>query len=179
MSRVGKKPVDIPSGVEVKVEGSKISVKGSGGVLTHVIDPLITASVEDGKVLLKRGQEDRKARSIHGLTRSIINNMVVGVNKGFEKNLEISGVGFRAQVQGRTMQLSLGFSHPVNFPLPDGIEAKVDKQTLITLKGRDRHLVGQVAAKLKAIRRPEPYKGKGIKYAGETILRKEGKSGKK
>jgi large subunit ribosomal protein L6 len=178
MSRIGKKPIPIPSGVQVKVEEQQIRVKGPKGELTRKLDPRIMVSVEDGHVSVKRDQDDRSTRSLHGLVRSDISNMLNGVTKGYQKTLEISGVGFRAQVQGKTLQLNLGFSHQLNFPLPAGIEAAVDKQTIITIRGVDKYLVGQVAANLKACKPPEPYKGKGIKYAGEVIIRKEGKAGK-
>ena len=179
MSRVGKKPIAIPSGVQVNIQGSTLKVKGPGGELTQTLDPRIKVAVEEGNVVVRRGEEDRKTRSLHGLIRSDISNMLLGVSQGFQKTLEMSGVGFRAQLQGKNIQLSVGFSHPVSFVVPTGIDAKVDKQTIITIKGSNKQLVGQVAANIRAIKPPEPYKGKGIKYSGEVIQRKEGKGGKK
>jgi large subunit ribosomal protein L6 len=178
MSRVGKKTIPIPGGVQVRVEGKQIYIKGPKGELSRKLEPQITISIEDTQVQVKRDQDDRITRSLHGLVRSDLNNMLNGVTKGFSKTLEINGVGFRAQVQGRALQLNLGYSHPVNFTLPPGIDATVEKQTIITIRGMNKYLVGQVAANLKSCRPPEPYKGKGIKYSGEVIIRKEGKSGK-
>ena len=178
MSRVGRKPIPIPDGVQVRIEGGRIYVKGPKGELSRGLNPHMIVSVQDGHVVVKREQEDRDIRALHGLVRSEINNMLIGVTKGYQKTLEINGVGFRAQVQGRALQLNLGFSHPLTFPLPSGIEATVEKQTLITIQGVDKYLVGQVAANLKACKPPEPYKGKGIKYTGEVIIRKAGKTGK-
>jgi large subunit ribosomal protein L6 len=178
MSRVGRKPVAIPSGVQVKIEGQEIHVKGPRGQLSRSIDSRVKLLVKDGQVQVEREQDDRLIRSLHGLIRSNINNMMIGVSQGYQKILEINGVGFRAQLQGKSLQLNLGFSHPVVFPLPSGIDAKVEKQNVITIQGVDKQQVGQVAADLKAIKPPEPYKGKGIKYAGEVIHRKEGKTGK-
>ncbi|MBI5182376.1 MAG: 50S ribosomal protein L6 [Nitrospirae bacterium] len=178
MSRIGKKPVSIPSGVDVKVEKNNVFIKGPKGELNKEFHPRIGIKVEGGNILVSRASDDKLDRALHGLSRSIIANMVTGVTKGYEKSLEISGVGYRAQMQGRSIALSLGFSHPINFELPKGIEAVVDKQTNITIKGIDKYLVGQIAANIRGLKRPEPYKGKGIKYAGEHIRRKEGKTGK-
>jgi large subunit ribosomal protein L6 len=178
MSRVGKKPITIPAGVQVRVEGEKVWVKGPKGELTRMVDSRMQVSVEEGRLIVKRQNEDRQTRALHGLFRSHLNNMVVGVTQGYQKTLEISGVGFRAQLQGRALQLSLGFSHPIEFSLPPGIDVRVDKQTAITVQGADKYLVGQVAANLRSLKPPEPYKGKGIKYTGEVIIRKEGKTGK-
>lgn len=178
MSRVGNKPIPIPSGIQVTVQGSTVRVKGPGGELTESIDPRVRVSVEKSEVLVKRESDEREIRSVHGLTRTHLSNMVDGVSRGFQKILEINGVGFRAQVQGRNIQLSLGYSHPVVFALPAGVDAKIDKQTVITLKGPDKRLIGQVAANLRGIKPPEPYKGKGIKYSDEVVHRKEGKTGK-
>jgi len=178
MSRVGKKPIPIPDGVQVKIEGEQIYVKGPKGELAKNLNPRLKVSVQDKQVVVNREQDDRSTRSLHGVVRSDINNMVVGVIKGYQKTLEINGVGFRAQVQGRTLQLNLGFSHVLTFPLPPGIEASVEKQIQVTIQGVDKYLVGQVAANLRACKPPEPYKGKGIKYTGEVIIRKEGKTGK-
>lgn len=178
MSRIGKKPVFIPSGVDVKVEKNNVLIKGPKGELNKEFHPRIGIKVEGGNILVSRASNDKLDRALHGLSRSIIANMVTGVTKGYEKSLEISGVGYRAQMQGSSLTLSLGFSHPINFELPKGIEAVVDKQTNITIKGIDKYLVGQIAANIRGLKSPEPYKGKGIKYAGEHIRRKEGKTGK-
>ncbi|HTN44135.1 MAG TPA: 50S ribosomal protein L6 [Nitrospiria bacterium] len=178
MSRVGKKPILIPSGVQVKVDEKKVHIKGPKGELSRLMESGIGAKVEDGRVVVTRQSDDRLQRAKHGLFRSDLNNMVNGVSQGYQKTLEISGVGFRAQVQGRNLTLALGFSHPTVFVLPAGIDASVDKQTVITIKGADKYLVGQVAAEIRDLKRPEPYKGKGIKYSGEVIERKEGKTSK-
>jgi large subunit ribosomal protein L6 len=178
MSRVGKKPVLIPSGVQVKVDEKGVWAKGTKGEMTRSLESGIGVRVEDGRIVLTRQSEDRIHRAKHGLLRSDIHNMIVGVSQGYQKTLEISGVGFRAAIQGRNLSLSLGFSHPTVFALPAGIEASVDKQTVITIKGANKYLVGQVAAEIRDLKPPEPYKGKGIKYAGEVIERKEGKTSK-
>jgi large subunit ribosomal protein L6 len=178
MSRVGRMPVKIPSGVQVKVSGSTVTVKGAKGELTRSFDPNIGVAVEDSKIVVTR--PDNKAYdALHGLTRALIQNMVTGVTTGFRKNLEIEGVGYRAELQGKNLVLSLGFSHPVPFEPPAGIAFVVDKsQRLVSVEGVDRQLVGEVAARLRAIRPPDPYKGKGIHYQGEKIRRKAGKAGK-
>ncbi len=178
MSRIGKKPVLIPANVQVKVDGGKITVKGPKGELARTLAQQVQVSIQGGEIIVNRQSDERQARSIHGLMRNEIQNMVTGVTQGFQKTLEISGVGFRAAVTGRAISLNLGFSHPVNFALPAGIDAAVEKQTIVTIKGTDRYLVGQTAADLRALKPPEPYKGKGIKYSGERIIRKEGKTGK-
>ena len=178
MSRIGKKPVAIPSGVEVKVEGSAVTVKGPKGILQQTFHPKMNIKVEGGNLLVSAPANGKNYSALHGLTRSIIANMMLGVTKGFEKSLEITGVGYRAQLQGRNLIINLGFSHPVNVELPPGIEAAVDKQTVITIKGIDKYLVGQVAANIRVFKKPEPYKGKGIKYSDERIRKKEGKTGK-
>jgi large subunit ribosomal protein L6 len=178
MSRIGKKPIPIPSGIDVKIEKNSVSVKGPKGELKQDFHPKIGVKIDNGDILVSRSSDDKFDRALHGLTRSIIANMVTGVTKGYEKSLEINGVGYRAQVQGRQLVMTLGFSHPVNFELPNGIEAVVDKQTNITIKGIDKYLVGQTAANIRSLKKPEPYKGKGIKYADEHIRRKEGKTGK-
>ena len=178
MSRVGKKPILIPSGVQVKVEENGVRVKGPKGELTRSLENGISVKIENGQMVVTRQSDDRIHRAKHGLLRSDLNNMVIGVSQGYQKTLEISGVGFRAQVQGRSLSLALGFSHPTVFALPTGIEASVDKQTVVTIKGADKYWVGQVAAQIRDLKPPEPYKGKGIKYAGEVIERKEGKTSK-
>jgi large subunit ribosomal protein L6 len=179
MSRVGKKPIEIPAGVEAKLETGKITVKGPLGEISQSVNPKLTVKKENNNLVVERPSDQKIYRELHGLTRNLIANMVTGVSKGYEKSLEISGVGFKAQAQGANLMLSLGFSHPIVYPIPKGIKATVDaKQTLITLKGVDKQLVGQIAANLRSLKKPEPYKGKGIKYSNEVIQRKEGKAGK-
>jgi large subunit ribosomal protein L6 len=179
MSRVGKKPIELPSGVETKIQTGKVTVKGPLGEISQDVNPKLTIKKENNVLMVERPSNQKIYRELHGLTRNLLANMVLGVSKGYEKTLEISGVGFKAAVQGTNLLLSLGFSHPIVYPLPTGIKASVDpKQTLITLKGIDKQLVGQIAANLRNLKKPEPYKGKGIKYGGEVIQRKEGKAGK-
>jgi len=178
MSRIGKRPVEIPAGVEVKLDGVSLSVKGPKGSLNRVFHENMIIRKEDSNLIVERPSDLILYRSLHGLTRTLISNMVVGVTKGFERTLEITGVGYKAEVKGRVLLLNMGYSHPVNFDLPDGIDAAVEKQTSIKISGIDKELLGQVAAKIRSVRKPEPYKGKGIRYAEETILRKEGKKGK-
>ena len=175
MSRIGKMPVPIPSGVKVQVEGSLVRAEGPKGKLTQPIPAGLLAAVDGGKVTIARQGDDRRIRALHGLARALVANMVNGVKNGFEKKLEIVGIGYRAQAQGRNLQLALGYSHPVIFPLPEGITAEIEKQTAITLRGADKALLGETAARLRALRKPDPYKGKGIKYADEVIRRKVGK----
>ncbi|MFN3395480.1 MAG: 50S ribosomal protein L6 [Thermodesulfovibrionales bacterium] len=180
MSRIGKKPIEIPSGVEVKVEDGNISVKGPKGSLNWRCPEGISVSVEGGKVVVIRRGDGKNEKALHGLSRSLIANMVTGVSQGYQRILEIHGIGYRAQVQGNRLLLTLGYSHPVEYQLPEGVSATVDqKQTTITLSGVDKHLIGQVAANLRALRSPDPYKGKGIRYAGERLKLKVGKAGKK
>jgi large subunit ribosomal protein L6 len=179
MSRIGKQPIEIPSGVKITIDGSSVKVEGPKGTLARTITDGVSLEIKDSKLCVERADESIKARSAHGLTRTLLNNMVVGVTKGFETALEITGVGYRAEVKGDVLNLSLGYSHPVNFPLPKGITVEVDKMTKLVVKGIDKELVGQSAAKIREFRGPEPYKGKGIRYATETILRKAGKTGKK
>lgn len=178
MSRIGKNKIDIPQGVDIKIDSGFVRVKGPKGQLELKLPSPLTVRMQDGHLLVERTSEDNAVRALHGTIRNQIQNMVRGVTQGYTKVLEISGVGYRAQVQGRTLAFTLGFSHPVNFELPSGIEANVEKQTIVTLKGIDRYLIGQVAANIRNLRPPEPYKGKGIKYADEHIRRKEGKAGK-
>jgi large subunit ribosomal protein L6 len=178
MSRIGKKPVEIPSGVEVKLVSNSITVKGPKGELKRDLHPKMTIRQDGKTIVVERGSDHREDRSLHGLTRTLISNMVDGVTKGFERVLEINGVGYKAEVKGEILLLNMGYSHPVNFELPKGVTAVVDKMTTIKLSSIDKELVGQVAANVRSVRKPEPYKGKGIKYAEETILRKEGKKGK-
>jgi large subunit ribosomal protein L6 len=179
MSRIGKLPIEIPSGVTVSLDGSIINVKGPKGALNREIMDCVSVEIDEKKVLVTMSDSTKVAQAAHGLTRTLINNMLVGVTKGFEKVLELTGVGYRAEVKGNTLSLALGYSHPVNYDIPKGISVEVEKMTKIMLKGTDRELVGQTAAKIRSFRAPEPYKGKGIRYAGEKILRKAGKTGKK
>lgn len=180
MSRIGKKPINLPKGVNVRVDDNIITAKGPKGEIKWVFSPELKVSVNDGNLVVERASDTKRLKALHGLTRNVILNMVAGVSEGYQKVLEISGVGYRAQVQGKRILLTLGYSHPVEFSLPEGITAEVDpKQTQITLKGIDKQLIGQVAANIRALRLPDIYKGKGIRYAGETIKLKAGKAGKK
>lgn len=179
MSRIGKKPIAIPSGVEVNIVGSNVTIKGPKGSLQRAFAPEIAVKKEGGSIMVTPFIQQREIGALHGLTRTLVNNMVEGVTKGFVKTLEISGVGYKALIQGKNIVLNLGFSHQITYPLPVGIEASVEKQTVITLKGIDKDLVGQVASKIRSLRVPEPYKGKGIKYKEERIIKKAGKTGKK
>ncbi|MCR5526128.1 MAG: 50S ribosomal protein L6 [Lachnospiraceae bacterium] len=179
MSRIGKMPIAIPAGVTVEVaENNKVTVKGPKGTLERVLPSVLTIKVEDGHVVVERPNDEKETKALHGLTRSLINNMVVGVHEGYKKVLEINGVGFRAQKQGKKLTMSLGFSHPVIMEDPEGIETKV-VDNKIEVEGIDKEKVGQYAAVIRDKKRPEPYKGKGIKYIDETIRRKVGKTGKK
>lgn len=179
MSRIGKLPIEIPKGVKLTFNDFVLTVQGPNGKLTRQIMPCVTLDISETNILVTRNDENTLTRAAHGLTRTLINNMVVGVTKGFQTDLEINGVGYRAEVKGNELVLSLGYSHPVNFPIPEGIDINVEKMTKLAVKGFDKELVGQTAAKIRSFREPEPYKGKGIKYANETILRKAGKTGKK
>lgn len=175
MSRVGKYPVVVPSGVTVSLAGSEVSVKGKLGVSTLSVSDEIETTLDGNQVWVKPRHESKRARMLWGTTRALINNMVKGVSDGFTINLEINGVGYRAAVQGKVLQLQLGYSHDVNFPIPEDVTIRCEKPTSISITGKDRQRVGQIAAEIRAYRGPEPYKGKGIKYETETILRKEGK----
>jgi large subunit ribosomal protein L6 len=178
MSRVGKLPVKIPEKVKVSVDGALVKVEGPKGKMSFPFNPRVSVAVEKGEVHVARPDESRVAKGLHGLTRTLVKNAVEGVVKGYARTLEISGVGFKAELKGKEIHFTLGFSHPVVFKLPEGITAEVDpKQTKVTVKGVDKHLLGLTAAKIRALRPPEPYKGKGIKYAEEIIRRKEGKTG--
>jgi len=179
MSRIGKQPIAIPSGVKVEFHNGVLKASGPKGSLEYRVRPEIEVQISEGTILVKRPNDERRNRAYHGLTRSLINNIVVGVTKGFERSLEINGVGFRSEVQGNTLVLNVGYSHPIRFDLPQGISARVEKQNRIVVEGCDKQAVGETAAKIRAFRPPEPYKGKGIKYAEETIRRKVGKSGGK
>ena len=179
MSRIGRQPVVIPAGVTVEVaEGNKVTVKGAKGTLERVLPAEMTIKVEDGHVVVTRPNDLKKMKSLHGLTRTLIHNMVIGVSQGYEKALEINGVGYRAAKQGKKLVLTLGYSHPVEMTDPEGLEAVVDGNKIV-VKGIDKEKVGQYAAEIREKRAPEPYKGKGIKYADEVIRRKVGKTGKK
>lgn len=176
MSRIGRMPIVLPKEVKITYDPSKVEVTGPKGFLSHPLPHGISISVEEGKIFIRCSNEQRNLRALQGLTRSLIANMVVGVTQGFEKRLEIVGVGFRADLQGDALKLSLGYSHPVLYPIPKGIKIDVEKQTLITVKGVDKQQVGIVAAQLRSIKPPEPYKGKGIRYLGEKIRKKVGKT---
>jgi len=175
MSRIGKYPVALPKGVTVEIAGQKLKAKGKLGELALVVDNDIEAKVADGAVKITPRSQTKRARTMWGTTRSLVNSMVKGVNEGFSKNLEINGVGYRAAVQGKVLQLQLGYSHEIKFPIPEGITIKCEKPTAIAIAGADKQKVGQVAAEIRKLRGPEPYKGKGIKYDSEVIRRKEGK----
>ena len=177
MSRIGRKPIAIPAGVEVKLDGTTVSVKGPKGELTRTVHPNMKVEVNGAEVTVTRPNDNKENRSLHGLTRSLIANMVKGVTDGFTKELEVNGVGYRASVEGNKLVLNVGYSHPVEMPLPDGIKAEVNDKK-ITISGIDNQKVGQFAAEVREKRPPEPYKGKGIKYMDEHIRRKEGKAGK-
>ena len=178
MSRVGRKHIPIPAGVDVKVADGSVSVKGPLGRLEWSLEPNISVAVADGHVQVNRSTEEAKVRALHGLARAEINNMVVGVTKGYERALEITGVGYKAQEQGKSVSLNVGYTHPVVYDLPEGIEAKVDKQTIITIRGIDKRKVGQATANIRGIKPPDVYKQKGVRYAGEVLRKKEGKTGK-
>jgi large subunit ribosomal protein L6 len=176
MSRIGKKPVLLPAGVKANLQGQKLSVDGPKGRLGLNVHPRMKVAVQDNQIQVERPTNIRTDRALHGLTRSLIRNMVMGVTEGFKKELEIEGVGFKAQVKGRVLNLSLGFTHPIDYPIPDGIEIKCAKPTQIMVTGLDKQQVGQVAAEIRHFYEPEPYKGKGIHYVGEQIRRKQGKT---
>ena len=180
MSRIGKMPIAIPAGVTVEIaENNKVTVKGPKGTLERVLPSEMDIKMEGSEIVVSRPNDLKKMKSLHGLTRTLINNMVIGVTEGYEKKLEVNGVGYRAQKQGKKLVLSLGYSHPVEMEDPEGLETVLDGQNIIVVKGIDKEKVGQFAAEIRAKRAPEPYKGKGIKYADEVIRRKVGKTGKK
>ena len=178
MSRIGKQPIDIPAGVTITVGDKDITVAGPKGQLIVPLQENVSVAVEDNQIVVTRVDDEPKSRAWHGLQRALLNNAVQGVTKGFEKKLEINGVGFRLNGGGKAIEMALGFSHPVKYEAPEGVELKTDKMT-ITVSGIDKQKVGQVAAEIRALKKPEPYKGKGIKYVDEVILRKAGKAGKK
>lgn len=178
MSRIGKMPIEVPSGVDIKIDGSKVTVKGSKGELSRVFNDRVDFSVEDGVITVTRDSDSPSSRALHGLSRALFANMVEGVSNGFSKELEIQGVGYRAALKGNAVELQVGFSHSVTVDAPDGIDFDVPEPTKIIVTGIDKEKVGQVAANIRKIRPPEPYKGKGIRYVGEYVRRKAGKAGK-
>ncbi|THB79450.1 MAG: 50S ribosomal protein L6 [Desulfobulbaceae bacterium] len=177
MSRIGKMPIPVPSGVKIDLKGQDIKVTGSKGSLSRTIHPEITVELKDNEIVVTGGDNDKKINAFRGLMRSLINNMVVGVTEGFKKVLIIEGVGYRASVSGKSLSLSVGYSNPVDFSLPDGVSADVENNTKITLESIDKEVLGMTASQIRAVRKPEPYKGKGIRYEDEHIVRKVGKSG--
>jgi large subunit ribosomal protein L6 len=177
MSRIGKMPIEIPAGVKIAINGQEISVTGSKGSLNRTVHPEIGIVVEDNQVLISGGEADKKINAFRGLTRSLINNMVIGVSEGFKKTLIIEGVGYRASASGKTLSLSVGYSNPVEFALPENVSGNVENNTTIVLESIDKEALGMAAAQIRAIRKPEPYKGKGIRYEGEYVQRKAGKTG--
>ncbi|MBP3223323.1 MAG: 50S ribosomal protein L6 [Actinomycetaceae bacterium] len=178
MSRIGKKPVAIPAGVDINIDGQQVTVKGPKGTLEHTIAAPITAKVEEGNVVVERPNDERVSRSLHGLTRTLINNMVVGVTEGYTKNMTIVGTGYRVVAKGKDLEFSLGYSHTITVKAPEGITFKVDSQTQFSVNGIDKQQVGEVAANIRKLRKPEPYKGKGVRYSDEQVRRKAGKAGK-
>ncbi|WP_086842938.1 50S ribosomal protein L6 [Amycolatopsis kentuckyensis] len=179
MSRIGKLPVAVPSGVEVTIDGQHIKVKGPKGTLEHTVaEPITVERDEDGTLLVKRPDDERTSKALHGLTRTLVNNLVVGVTAGYEKKMEIHGVGYRVQAKGSDLEFALGYSHPVKIEAPEGITFKVETPTRFSVSGIDKQKVGQISAVIRKLRRPDPYKGKGLRYEGEKIRRKVGKTGK-
>jgi large subunit ribosomal protein L6 len=178
LSRIGREPIAIPDGVSVDVAGGLVTVKGPGGELTQRVNRDMSVSVDGGEIRVERPSDEREHRALHGLTRSLIANMVEGVTKGYEKRLEIQGVGYRAALKGSDLELQVGFSHPVTMPAPEGIEFEVPAPNRIVVKGIDKQLVGEIAANVRKVRKPEPYKGKGIRYEGEYVRKKAGKAAK-
>ena len=177
MSRIGKKPIAIPKGVTVKVDGDTVEVKGPKGSMRQPLPPGVNAIVEDGQLLTRKNAEERALDKFHGLARSLVNNAVIGVTDGWKRELDIVGVGYRAEMKGKQLVLALGYSHPIVFDVPAGIEIAIEKQTHITVVGVDRQLVGQVAANLRRLRKPDPYQQKGVRYTGEQLKKKAGKTG--
>ncbi len=179
MSRVGQKPIPVPSGVDVKIEGARVAVKGSRGTLERTFHERVSIAHEEGQLSVARTDDERQSRALHGLSRALLNNMVVGVSEGFRRELNIVGVGYRAVLKGEDLELQLGFSHPVKFAAPPGITFEVPEPTKVIVSGIDKETVGQVAADIRKLRPPEPYKGKGIRYSDEQVRRKAGKAGKR
>ncbi|WP_349827357.1 50S ribosomal protein L6 [Brevibacterium litoralis] len=178
MSRIGKRPISVPAGVDVTVDGQDVTVKGPKGELSLTVAEPITVALEDGTITVSRPDDERESRALHGLTRTLINNKIIGVTEGFEKKLEIVGTGFRVQAKGNNLEFALGYSHSITVEPPEGITFAVDGQTKLSVSGIDKQLVGEVAANIRKLRKPEPYKGKGVRYAGENVRRKVGKAGK-
>jgi large subunit ribosomal protein L6 len=178
MSRIGRLPITVPSGVDVTIDGRNVTVKGPKGTLSRSLHPDITVSREDGTLVVTRPTEQKTHKQLHGLTRTLVSNMVVGVTDGYRKGIEITGVGYRAALSGRKLTLNLGYSHPIEIEPPQGISFEVETPTRLAVVGIDKELVGEIAAKVRATRKPEPYKGKGVRYAGEYVRRKAGKAGK-
>jgi len=179
MSRIGKQPITVPAGVDVTIEGQLVKVKGPKGTLQHTVaEPITVNKAEDGTLEVKRPNDERTSRALHGLTRTLVNNLVIGVTEGYAKKLEIHGVGYRAQLKGSDLEFALGYSHPVKVAAPEGITFTLESPTRLTVSGIDKQQVGEVAANIRKLRRPDPYKGKGLRYEGEKIRRKVGKTGK-
>ena len=179
MSRIGKQPITVPSGVDVDIDGRTVTVRGPKGTLSHTVpEPITVQRAQDGTLLVERPDDERRSKSLHGLSRTLVNNMVVGVSQGYEKRMEIHGVGYRVVLKGSDLEFSLGYSHPVPVAAPDGITFTVDSPTRFSVAGINKETVGEVAATIRKLRRPDPYKGKGVRYAGEKIRRKVGKTGK-
>jgi len=179
MSRIGKLPISVPAGVEVKIDGNIVSVKGPKGALTHAVAAPIAVALEEGTIVVTRPDDERNSRSLHGLTRTLISNLVTGVTTGYSKGIEIVGTGYRVTAKGSDIEFALGYSHPIYVKAPEGITFTVEGNTKLTVSGIDKQQVGEVAANLRKLRKPEPYKGKGVRYAGEVVRRKAGKAGKK
>ncbi|HEU5158933.1 MAG TPA: 50S ribosomal protein L6 [Streptosporangiaceae bacterium] len=178
MSRIGRQPITVPSGVDVSIDGQKVTVKGPKGELSHTVAEPIEIKLEDGTLTVTRPNDQNTVRALHGLTRALISNMVVGVTDGYRKTLEIVGVGYRVQARGQNLEFSLGYSHPITVEAPDGITFNVERPTVFSVEGIDKQKVGEVAANIRKLRKPDPYKGKGVRYQGEQIRRKVGKAGK-
>jgi large subunit ribosomal protein L6 len=179
MSRIGKLPISVPSGVDITIDGRQVTVKGPKGQLSHSVATPIEVAQEDGTLLVRRPDDERSSKALHGLTRTLIANMVVGVTEGYEKKLEIVGTGYRVMAKGSNLEFALGYSHPIVIEPPDGVTFRVEAPTRFSVAGIDKQQVGEVAANLRKLRKPDPYKGKGVRYAGEQIRRKVGKAGKK
>jgi large subunit ribosomal protein L6 len=179
MSRIGKQPITVPTGVEVSIDGRTVTVQGPKGTLSHTVpEPITVAREQDGTLLVQRPDDERRSKSLHGLSRTLVNNMVLGVSQGYEKRMEIHGVGYRVVARGSDLEFSLGYSHPVPIKAPDGISFTVEGPTRFSVTGIEKQAVGEIAATIRRLRRPDPYKGKGVRYAGEKIRRKVGKTGK-
>ncbi len=179
MSRIGKQPITVPAGVEVAIDGRTVRVKGPKGTLSHTVpEPITVQQEQDGTLLVQRPDDERRSKALHGLSRTLVNNMVLGVSQGYEKRMEIHGVGYRVVAKGSDLEFSLGYSHPVPVKAPEGIRFAVESPTRFSVSGIDKQTVGEIAATIRKLRRPDPYKGKGVRYAGETVRRKVGKTGK-